>query len=184
MVVVHDAAVGADGHIDAGFLIVLVARSRHLDQRGGLAAANALGLAGDADRTAADAHLDKVRTRLGQEQEAVAIHHVACANLDGIAVMLAHPGQRAALPLGKALGGVDAQHVSAGLHKSGHALGVVAGVDARAHHVALLGVEQLVGVLLVLRVVLAEHHIDQMLLLVNQRQGVELVLPDDVVGDL
>ena len=35
-----------------------------------------------------------------------------------------------------------------------------------------------------LGVVLAEHHIDQVLAVVDQRERIELVLPDDVVGDL
>ena len=42
-------------------------------------------------------------------------------------------------------------------------------------------VEQLVGVLLVGGIVLAEYEVFESLILIHQRQGVELVLPDDVV---
>ena len=70
--------------------VVFVARRGDLDQRAGLAAADALGLARDADGAAADADLDKIRARLGQEHEAVAIDHVARADLDTVAVALAN----------------------------------------------------------------------------------------------
>src|SRR5699024_3159903 len=138
------------------------------DDGGRLAAADALGLAGDADGAAADADLDKVCPGLGQEEEAVAVHHVARAHLDLVAVVLADPAQGAALPLREALGRVDAQHVHAGIHQGGHPLGVVAGIDARAHHIALAGVQQLVGILLVGVVVLAEHEVLQAAFLIHQ----------------
>ena len=182
MVIVDDAAVGADGHVDAGFLIVLIAGLCHLDDSGSLTTANALGLAGDADRTAANADLHEVCTSLGQEAEALGIHNVACAHLDGIAVVLTDPADGAALPLGVTLGRVDAQHIHTGIHQCGHALGVIAGVDAGAHHIALVLIQQFIGVLLVGVVVLTEHHILQVALGIHQRQGVDLVIPDDVVA--
>ena len=48
--------------------------------------------------------------------------------------------------------------------------------------IALVGVLQGQGVLLVLGVVLAEDEVEQVTLLVDDGQGVELVIPDDVVG--
>ena len=96
--------------------------------------------------------------------------------------MLADPADGAALPLGVALGGVDAQHIHTGLYQCGHALSVVAGVDAGTHNVALVLIQQLVDVCLVGVVVLAEHHIHQIALGIHQRQGVDLVVPDDVVA--
>ena len=59
---------------------------------------------------------------------------------------------------------------------------VVAGVDARADQIALLRVLEGEGVLLVLGVVLAENEVAQAVVLIHNGQGVELVLPDDVVG--
>ena len=117
-----------------------------------------------------------------EEAEAVLVDDVAGADLDGVAVVGADPLEGALLPLGEALGGVDAQDVGARLDEQRHALGVVAGVDAGADHVALVGVEQLVGVGLVLVVVLAEDDAHQVVVLVHDGQGVELVVPDDVVG--
>ena len=69
-IVIHDAAVGADGHIDARLLIVFVTRRGDFDERGRLAAADALGLAGDADGAAADADLHEVcaRTQPGKRK--------------------------------------------------------------------------------------------------------------------
>src|SRR5699024_81635 len=115
VVVVDDAAVGADGQIDAGLLEVLVPGAGYVDDGSGLAAADALGLAGDADGTAADADLDEVGPGLGQEAEALGVHHVAGAHLHLVAVVLTDPADGAALPLGEALGRVDAEDVHAGL---------------------------------------------------------------------
>ena len=182
MVVVDDAAVGADGHIDAGLLVVLVTSLGNLDDSGSLTTADALGLAGDADGAAADADLHKVCTSLSEEAEALGVHHVAGTHLDGVAVVLADPADGAALPLGVALRRVDAQHIHTGLYQCGHALGVVAGVDAGAYNVALVLIQQLVDVCLVGIVVLAEYHIHQIALGIHQRQGVDLVVPDDVVA--
>ena len=184
VVIVHDAAVGADGHVDAGLAEVLVACAADLDDGGRLAAADALGLARDADRAAADADLDKVRAALGEEAEAVAVNDVARADLDGAAVVRAHIVDDLLLPDGIALGRVDAQHVRTGFDESRDALSIVAGVDARADEIALLIVLQGKGMFLMLGVVLAEDEVEQMVVFIHDGQRVELVLPDDVVGFL
>ena len=49
-------------------------------------------------------------------------------------------------------------------------------------HIALVAVQQFERVGLVAVIVLAEHQVFEVLLLVHERQGVELVVPDDVVG--
>ena len=182
--VVNDAAVGADGHINAGLLEVFVTGCGDLDQRGGLATADALGLAGDADGATADTHLDKVCAGLGQETETVTVHHVTGTDLDGVAVVFPDPGDGLGLPAGVALGGVDAQHIGTGFQQSGNALGVVTGVDAGTYQVTLFGVQQFQGVGLVGGVVLAEYEIHQMAFIVHDGQAVELMLPNDVVGHL
>ncbi len=182
VVIVDDSAVGADGHVDAGFLEILVPGRRHLDKGRGLAPADALCFPGDADGAAADAHLHEVRPGLGQEPEPVPIDHVARAHLDGIAVALPDEGQGLLLPTGVALGGVDAQHIRTGFHQGGNPGFIVLGIDARAHHEPLLTVQQLAGVLLVALIVLAEHEVQKPPIDADDRQGVELVVPDDVVG--
>ena len=182
VIVLHDAAVGADGHIDAGLLKILIPLGGHVDDCGGLTAADALGLTGDADGTAADADLHEVGSGISQEAEALAVHHVAGAHLHGIAVLGADPLQAVLLPVGIALRGVHYQHVHTGLHQGGDPLLIVTGVDARAHHIALLAVQQLQGIALVRIIVLAEHEAHQMTVLGNNGQGVELVIPDDVIG--
>ena len=70
VVVVDDTAVGADGDVDAGLLEIFVAGLADLDQGGRLTAADALGLAGDADGAAADTDLDEVGAAVRQEAEA------------------------------------------------------------------------------------------------------------------
>ena len=95
--------------------------------------------------------------------------------------MGANPVDGAGLPFGVAFGRVDAQRIGAGLDEGGDTLGVVAGVDACTDEVALVAVEQLMGIGLVLLVVLAENQIKKVALVVDDGKGVELVVPDDVV---
>ena len=182
VIVVDDAAVGADGNIDARFAEIFVARGGDLDERGRLTAADALRFARDADGTAADADLDKVCAALGEEAEAVAVDHIARADLHGIAVVLTHEVNDLLLPDRVALGRVNAENIRARLNERGDALVVVAGVDARADQIALLRVLEGEGVLLVLGVVLAENEVAQAVVLIHNGQSVELVLPNDVVG--
>ena len=184
VVIVDNAAVGADGHVDARLLEILVTGCGDLDQCRCLTTANALGFTGNADGAAADADLHKVRPGFRQKTESVLIHHVAGADLHGVAVGVPHPFDGLFLPAGVALGGVDHQHVRTGLQQGGNAGGVVTGVDARAYQIALLVVQQLQGIVLVGGVVLPEHEIQQVVILVHDGQAVELVLPDDVIGFL
>src|SRR5699024_6314280 len=153
----------------------------NLNDCGCLTTADTLLLTGDADRAAADTDLDEVRASLCQEAEALAVNDVACANLYGVAVVLANPCDAARLPLREAFRGVDAQYVSASLDQCRYTLSVVTGVDARANDVALVLVEQLERIFLMRIIVLAEYHVYQMLILIYQRQGVELMIPDDIV---
>ena len=184
MVVVDDTAVGAHGHVDTGLLVVLVASAADVDQRGGLTTTDTLGLAGDADGAAADTDLDEVGTAVRQEAEALGVDDVTGTDLDVLAVVGADPLDGALLPLAEALGRVDAQDIGTGLDEQRHALGIVAGVDTGADHVALVAVEQLVGVGLVAVVVLAEDDAHEVIVVVDDGQSVELVVPDDVVGNL
>ena len=182
MVILDDAAIGAYGHVDAGLFQILVPGSRHVLYGGGLATADALGLPGDADAAAADAHFHEVGASLREEAEAIPVHHVACTDLHGIAVVPADEIDGPLLPLSEALRGVDAEDVRPGIDEGGDALLIVPGVDACAHHVPLVIVQQLQGVVLVSVVVLAEHEGGHIAVLGDDGQGVELVLPNDVVG--
>ena len=182
MIIVHDAAVGADGHVDAGLLKVFVPGLRDFDDRRRLAAADALRLSRDADGAAADADLYEVCAGFRQEAESVRIHHVACADLDVVAVVVADPLDGVGLPGGEAFGGVDAQDVHAGVDQSGYASGEVSGVDTCADDVSLMFVQQLVGVGFVGIVVLAEDEGLHAAGFVQHGQGVEPVIPQHVVG--
>ena len=184
MIVLDDAAVGADGHIDAGFFKVPVPLRRHVDDRRSLTATDALGLPGDADGAAADADFHEVSPGVRQEAEALAVYHVAGAHLHGVTIVVPDPLQGPGLPFGVALGGVDDQHVHPGVHQGRDPLRIVPGIDAGAYHIALLAVQQLQGIALVGVIVLAEHEADQMAVRRQDRQGVELVIPDDVVCSL
>jgi len=65
----YNTAIRADRDIDAGFLEILVAGCSDFNYSRGLSASDALGFAGNADRTAADANLDKIRTGFRKEAE-------------------------------------------------------------------------------------------------------------------
>ena len=182
MVIVDDAAVRAYGDINAGLFIISVSLGADLDQRGSLTAADALGLAGDAYRAAADTDLDEIGAAVGKEPESLGVDYITGADLDAVAVALAYPVDRQLLPFREALGRIYAQNVGARLDEGGNSLGIVAGVDARADYIALVGVEQFVGILLVAVVVLAENEVTELLIRCDYRQRVELVIPDDIVG--
>ena len=177
-----DTAVGTDRNIDAGLLKILVSRLCDLDDCSRLTAADALGLAGDADGTAADADLHEVCACLCQEQETVAVDDIARADLDTVAVGLADPFDGAALPLAEAFGGINADHVHAGFHQRRDTLRVVSGIDACADDIALVFIQKLVHIFLVAVIVLAEHHVLKVSLFIDQRKGIDLVFPDDVVA--
>ena len=184
VVVVNDTAVGADRYVNAGLLKVLVTSLGDLNHGSSLSATDTLGLTGDTNRTATDTDLDEVSAGLSQEAEALAVNDVAGTNLNGIAIFFADEGNGALLPLGKALAGVDTQYVDTCLNQRGNALGVVTGIDTCTDYVALLRIQQLVGVALMLIVVLTEYERNQMTLSVHDGERVELVIPDDVVGVL
>ena len=181
VVVMHDTAIGADRDIDARLFIVLIACLADIDECRGLATADALRLARDADGTATDTDLDEVGAGLGEEAEAIAIDDIACADLR-LRIMLMHPLQREALPLGEAFGGIDTEHIGTGLEQLRHALRIIARVDTRAHDIALVGIRQFQIIFFIIRIVLAEHHVLEVLLLVDERQHVQFVFPNEVVG--
>ena len=95
MVVVDYAAVGADGDIYARSLEIFVSRLADVYERGGLASADALCLAGNAYGAAADADLYEVCARLGEEEEALSVNDVARADFDAVPLVLSDPCEAA-----------------------------------------------------------------------------------------
>ena len=102
MVVVNDSAVRANRNVDSRFFVVFVAGFGNLDCGGGLAAADAFLLAGDADGAAADSDFNKVSARFGQEPKAFRVDNVSGADLYVLAKIFVDVLKRAALPFGKA----------------------------------------------------------------------------------
>ena len=98
--------------------------------------------------------------------------------------MLTDPRDGLCLPDRVALGAVNAHDVDTGFDQRRHALGIVAAVDARTYHVALVLVEHLERIRFMLVVVLAEDHVGQVAVVIKKWQRIELVLPNDVVGQL
>ena len=181
MIIMYYSAVRADRHVNAGLRKIFVTCGSDLYKRGRLTSAYSLLLTGDADRTAADTDLYKVRTSLGKEAEAVAIDNVAGSYLDAVTVSLAYKVKRLLLPAGVALGCVDAENIHAGVNKRGNALCIVTGIYTRADHKALLPVKQLLRIFLMLGVVLAEDKIAEPVLIVNDGERVQLIVPDYII---
>ena len=88
---------------------------------------------------------------------------------------------REPLPLGKALGGIDAEDVHARRYKCRHAFGIIACIDARTDNIALVVVRQLEIVFLIIRIVFAEHHIAKTLIFIYEREHIELMIPNEIV---
>ena len=143
VIVVDDAAVRADRDIHAGLLEVLVARRRDLDDGACLSASYSLLLTGNTDRASADTDLDKVRTRFGEEEEAVAVNDVSGTDLDAVTVLCADKVDRLLLPAGISFGGVNAEDIRARFDKRGNALLIIERVDSGADKVSFLRVENL-----------------------------------------
>ncbi|MPN07010.1 hypothetical protein SDC9_154269 [bioreactor metagenome] len=71
VIIQNDAPVRTDGNIISRFLQIGVPRCGDVANGGRLPAANALCLAGDADGSSTDAHLDEVRARIRQKAESI-----------------------------------------------------------------------------------------------------------------
>ncbi len=182
MIVLHNASVGADGDINPGLFEIPVSLRRHVNHCRGLSPTNALRFPGDADGAATDANLYEVGPGVRQKAETLAVHHVARADFHAVTVFLADPEKAALLPFGKALGRIHDQYVRASLHQRGNPFLIVPGVDTRAHHIALMLVQQLQRVVLMGVVVLAEHKGHQGPVLRDDGQSIELVVPNQVIG--
>ena len=181
MVIIDDTAVRANRHVDSGFSEISIAGPGNLEHSRGLATADAFLFTGDADRTAADTDFDKIGTRLDQVAKAFFVDDIAGAYFD-LRIVLLDPLQGLSLVFGESVRRVDDQDIGACLDQGWNAFGIVAGIDAGADHQAFLAIEQFIRVFLVVVVVLAENHADHAPILREDRQLVDLVVPDDVVG--
>jgi len=96
--------------------------------------------------------------------------------------VLLDPLQGLCLVFGKTVRGIDNQDICTGLDQRWNTFCVVAGIDAGPDHQTLLLVQQLVGVFFVIIVVLTEYHADQAAICGEDRQLVDLVIPNNVIG--
>ena len=166
----HDTAVRADRNVNAGRLEILIAGLRDLDHSCRLASADALRLTRNAYGSSADTDLYKISSGLCKEHKAFPVDDISRTDLDRIAVLVADPFDRSALPLGESLRGIDTENVRTGLDEGRHTLRIISGIDTGADDIALIPVKQLVGVRLVAVIILAEDHIDQIPVIVHQRE--------------
>ena len=182
MVVVYQTAIATDGDVQPCFLEVLVTSLRYVNDCRSLTTADTLLLTGDTDRATADTDLDEVSTSLGEVAEAFFVDDITCSDEYLVAVLLTDPTQGLVLPFGVAIGGVDAEDVCTSFDEGRDTLSVVTGVDTSPYEEFLRGlVGELDRIVLVCIVVLAEDEVDQVVVFIDDGEGVELMLPDDVV---
>ena len=170
------AAVGDDGHA------VLGGHPGGVVDGGDLGHADAGLHAGGAEGAGADAHLHAVGARLDEGAGALGGGHITGDQLHvGVEGLDALDGLQHVL--GVAVGGVQAQHVHAGLHQGGHPVQHVGGgADGGAHQQAALLVTGGVGVHLGLLDVLDGDEALQTEVLVHDGQLLDLVLAEDLLG--
>ena len=96
--------------------------------------------------------------------------------------MLADPVNGKLLPFREPFGRIDTKNVGAGLHQSGNTLSVISGIDPGPHHIALVTIQQFIGIFLVGIVVLAENKSHHSLVFVEDGKGVKLMIPNNVIG--
>ncbi|MNC54897.1 hypothetical protein D3C75_1043960 [compost metagenome] len=89
---------------------------------------------------------------------------------------------RLCLPFGITVRGVDAEHIRTCFHKRRNAFFIVSGVDPGANDQLLVAVMQLQRVLLVAVIILAEDEVHQITAAVHNRQTVQLMVPDHIIG--
>ena len=137
---------------------------------------------GGTNRTGADTHLHAVSARLNKSPGAFGSGHVASNELYiGIQSLDALDGLQHVL--GVAMGGIQAQHVYAGLNQSGHTVQhIVGGADGSAYQQAALLVTGRVGIHLGLLDVLDGNEALQVEVLVHDGQLLDLVLAQDLLG--
>ncbi len=182
MIIVNDTAIRADRNINAGSLVILIPGFGNFDECGCLTTANTFLFAGDADGTATDAHFYKIGPCFGQKEETFSIDHVTGANFYRITVYCAGPIQRPFLPLGEALGGIDTQNIGPCFDQSGDTLFVIAGVNTGSYYIPFRSVQQFQWVFFVGVIVLAKYHVQKPLIIVNNRETIQLVVPNDIIG--
>ena len=181
MVVINDAAVGTNGNINSRFLEIFVTSRSNLDNRCGLSPSDALLLTGDTDGTAADAYFYKVGAHLCKIAEALAVNNISCADFHAVAVFFANPTDCVRLPLTVALRAVDTKHVNSRFNQRRDSFLVVPGIYPCPHNISLMLIQKLVWIVLVGVVVLAKDKVSEPLIFVDNRQGVQLIVPKNVV---
>ena len=136
----------------------------------------------DGFRFLADADFDEVSASFCEEEEAFSVDDIACADFDFFAVTFTDPVDGDLLPFGEAFGGVDAEDICACVYEERHAVSVVSGIDAGTDDEAFLRVEHFIRVFLMGVVVFAEYEAIEAAVFIEDRQGIDLVVPDDVIG--
>ena len=146
VVVVNDAAVGADRNINSCLFEIFITLSCNFNYCCSLSAADTLLLTGDTDGTSADTDFNKVCACISQESEAFSVNYVACTDLYSVAVLFTNPCDSVALPFAVALGAVDAENVNACFNKCRNSFHVVTGINTGAYNISLMLVQNLVRI--------------------------------------
>ena len=177
----HNPAVRANRNINAGLLEIFVARVANVDNRRRLPAPNSLRLARDTNRAAANPNLHEIRARFRQKIKSVRVDNIARANFHILAKIFMNVPERYPLPFAETFRRIDTQNVRARFQKRRNPLSIIARVNPSADDIPLALVNQFQRIGLVVGVILAENHVAQTLIFVDQRQHVQLVFPNQIV---
>lgn len=140
----HNAAIGADRDIDASLLIVFIAGFGNLDNGGCLSRQCPVSRVMQMEPPPMPI-LTKSAPAFARNRKPSRSTTLPAPTFTFVAVMLTDPGDGTGLPFAVTFGRVDAEHNPRRIRPGGHALGIVAGIDAGADNIALVGIQQLIG---------------------------------------
>ena len=181
VVVVHNTTVRTNRNVNTCFLVILISSLGHFNSCSCLSTANSLLLTSNTDGATANSHLHKVSSIFCQEHKALSVNNVSSTNLYVRTKCIVNVVQSPLLPLRKSFRGIDTQNINPSFQQCRHTLHVISCINSRTHHVAVVFIQQFQWMLLVGSIVLSEYHRNQVSVLGNNRQRVQLVLPDQVI---
>ena len=180
--IIDNAAVRADRHIHTRPFIVFIPCLTDFNQRCRLSTANPLRFPGNTDGTATDTDLYEIGACLRKKQKTFTIHHIACADLHAVAVLFANPLNGHPLPFGKPFRRINTEHICPCIDKKRHTLLIVAGIDTGAHDKTLLRIQHFIRILTMRIVVLTENETVKAAVFIQNRKGIDLIIPDNIIG--
>ena len=145
VVVMDNAAVRADGHVDAGLLKVFIPGSGDFNEGGSLSPSDALVSRVMQMEPPPMPTLTKSAPASARNRKPSRSTTLPAPTFTASPYWLRIQSMVFFCQQVKPSGGVNAQYVGPGLHQGGYPLGIVPGVDASAYQIPLVAVQELQG---------------------------------------